>query len=593
MLRRTGLFCYLTGRASQRRCLFQINNSLPSGRETGRTVSLPQAAHRRSCYYAQKETPRRGGESHARGDRRRFCPGRRPVRTGVRVRLPADGAKRSRRGVGSVPAEESAASIPEESQPSGGNGLFFSADDLPPDAESPRPDEDSLPSDETQSDLESGSGGDKDCGVNFLGASPEVLSAVLEGAGVQLPDRDVDEDMEDKVMEDKVIPYGEDSPPEEDVQAQVAPAPPERSDSGSPPAGGDVAAAPSVVPAEPARRTAARARTASGTASRNGTAVVNEDSLSPVLPMSARQRVRMPAGSAAEHAAFFGLDFHDLDRNLTPEQRQEWNSIYASYRGRSVMTGTIAGFNHAPVRVTNSQTGKSEYRTLYCAVVIPYRVPIMIPETEMWFQGEERPIYVLRNMENARIDFVIKNVDRENGFAVGSRKMALPSRRYYFSTQPGMNRPGSRIQCSVMTVGPRRCLVTCHGYDLDLAQRDMSWKPIPNLQEVYHTDDILDCIVKEYNSRENRLVISVKEAEPNPFDGAEFRHPVGCSCAAIISGKYGGGVFCTLPDDVTVMCNYAFHYDDNSFNIGDRVVLLVERYEDVKKQVYGKIVAKR
>ena len=68
---------------------------------------------------------------------------------------------------------------------------------------------------------------------------------------------------------------------------------------------------------------------------------------------------------------------------------------------------------------------------------------------------------------------------------------------------------------------------------------------------------------------------------------------MGCSRAAVISGKYGGGVFCTLQDDVTVMCNYAFHYDDSTFNIGDRVLLMVERYEDSKKQVYGKIVAKR
>ena len=40
------------------------------------------------------------------------------------------------------------------------------------------------------------------------------------------------------------------------------------------------------------------------------------------------------------------------------------------------------------------------------------------------------------------------------------------------------------------------------------------------------------------------------------------------------------------------MCNYAFHYDDSAFNSGDRVLLIIQRYDMEKKQIYGKIVAK-
>ena len=40
---------------------------------------------------------------------------------------------------------------------------------------------------------------------------------------------------------------------------------------------------------------------------------------------------------------FFELKFNRLDRDLTPEERHEWNSIYASYRGHSAITGTIIG----------------------------------------------------------------------------------------------------------------------------------------------------------------------------------------------------------------------------------------------------------
>ena len=293
-----------------------------------------------------------------------------------------------------------------------------------------------------------------------------------------------------------------------------------------------------------------------------------------------------------ERRAFFGQNFRELDRSLTPRERQEWNSIYASYRGRSAMSGTIAGVDPVRLRTQDRKSGELIWQEMLCAVVIPHRVRILIPETEMWQAGEERPRFVMRNIASATIDFVIIKVDRENGLAFASRRMALPSRRYFFSTQPEMNRPGSRISCEVLAVGPRRCLVSCNGYDIDLTQRDLRYAAVADLREEYHSGDTLECVVKEYDRSRNHLVISVKETESNPFDGADFRHPEGARRCATIAGKYAGGVFCNLPDGVTVMCNYAFHYDDSAFRSGDRVLLVIQRYDMAKKQIYGKIVAK-
>ena len=293
-----------------------------------------------------------------------------------------------------------------------------------------------------------------------------------------------------------------------------------------------------------------------------------------------------------ERRAFYGLDFNELDRNLTPEQRQEWNSIYASYRGRNAMSGTIVGIDLHKIRVRDRKTGEMNWHRVYCAIVIPFRVRILIPETEMWMKGQERPGFVLRNMPGAKIDFVIVHVDREAGFAVGSRRQALPSRRYYFNTRPELNAVGSRTDCDILVVGPRRCLVSCHGYDLDLTQRELSYTAVPDLRDVYHSGQALSCIVKAYDREKKQLTISVKETVPNPYDGAVFRHPVQSHRQGVIAGKYGGGVFCNLPDGVTVMCNYSFHYDDSAFRAGDRVMLIIQRYDSQKKQVYGKIVAK-
>lgn len=77
--------------------------------------------------------------------------------------------------------------------------------------------------------------------------------------------------------------------------------------------------------------------------------------------------------------------------------------------------------------VRSAQTGQTETKRMYCAVIVPFRARILIPETEMWAENEERPAFVLRNMPGAQIDFVITHVDREAGFAIGSRRLALAS----------------------------------------------------------------------------------------------------------------------------------------------------------------------
>ena len=296
--------------------------------------------------------------------------------------------------------------------------------------------------------------------------------------------------------------------------------------------------------------------------------------------------------SKSDRQKFFELKFHDLDRHLTPEERQEWNTIYASYRGRSAITATIIGVDPLSVYVWNPKTEQREKKTMYCAIVVPYRVRIVIPASEMWEEGEERPDYVLQNMVGATVDLIIIKVEREGGFAIGSRRLANRSQRYFFAHREDLHRIGARVKCRMLAVGPRRCLVDCYGHDLDISQREMRYAAIPDLRNEYHPGMEIDCIVKVFDPDNDKLEISIKETEVNPFFGAEQRHPVGSRRLAVISGKYGGGVFCNLPDGVVCMCNYSYQHEDADFMVGENVMLIVQRYEDEKLQMYGKIMSK-
>ena len=107
-----------------------------------------------------------------------------------------------------------------------------------------------------------------------------------------------------------------------------------------------------------------------------------------------------------------------------------------------------------------------------------------------------------------------------------------------------------------------------------------------------HPGDELTCVIKQFDRKTGTLEISVKETVPNPFDEASLRHPVGCRRRATIAGKYAGGVFCNLSDGAVVMCRYSFHYEDSDFKTGDTVMVVIQRYDEGKKQIFGKIVGR-
>lgn len=313
----------------------------------------------------------------------------------------------------------------------------------------------------------------------------------------------------------------------------------------------------------------------------------------PAAQRPERAAPRPKAGRPADgHSSLLSLKLNELDRGLTEQERQEWNDIYASFRAKSVLTGRIIGVDGQAFNVRNRETGQVERRTMYCAVIIAYRVKVLIPETEMWMPGEERPTHVLRNMSGAEIDYVILDVDREGGVAIGSRRMGAMIKQRAFDTARSGHEPGEKLTCRVLTVGPSRCLLECAGRDLTLRYQDMSYASYSDLREKYHPGQTLDCVLKEYDRASGGMTISVKEAAPNPFEGARQRHPLGSRRQAVISGKYGGGVFCTLPDDTTCLCLYTAQHTDRDFREGDTVILVIVKYDVERSLIYGRILSK-
>ena len=196
-------------------------------------------------------------------------------------------------------------------------------------------------------------------------------------------------------------------------------------------------------------------------------------------------------------------------------------------------------------------------------------------------------------MIGAVVDYVITNVDREGECCLASRTMAAVKRRRAFLGNPRrVPKAGDIVKCSMLVVGSKRCLVTCGGYDVPLWTREMSYTSILDMREVYRPGQELDAKYLGYDTENKGINLSVKLATPNPFIGAERRHPAGQRRQAVISGKYAGGVFCALPDGTVVLCLYSNDHLDTDFLLGDNVIVHITQHDFKNQFVFGRIVSK-
>jgi len=349
-------------------------------------------------------------------------------------------------------------------------------------------------------------------------------------------------------------------------------------------------------PPAPQRAARAKRKTAIDPPPGEGAQKVEPEDFAPVMPPgpaapAARNDSKQLVKAAPGPVNFYQADFRHLDRDLTEQERQEWNDIYASFRSQSILTGTVAGVdqNELPVKDKN---GKVEMRVINSLVVIGYRVKVLIPENAVWFKGEERGTFLMRGMIGATVDYVIINIDREGEVALASRGLALVKRRRAFSTGRAVARPGSIVDCSVTVVGPMRCLLTCGGYDIPMRPENMSYTSILDMREMYRPGQKLKARVISHHPAQGVLRISVKEAESDPFNGAERRHPVGSRRQAVITSKYKGGVFCSMADGTVCLCLYSNLHYDSEFLIGDSVIIYISEYNYKLRHIFGRIVSK-
>ena len=79
--------------------------------------------------------------------------------------------------------------------------------------------------------------------------------------------------------------------------------------------------------------------------------------------------------------AFNATAFAELDRNLSDNEREEWNAIYASFSSRSLLRNTVIGLESIPF-----PTDDKPEQVLTCMVVMRHLVKVLIPLPLFWIE---------------------------------------------------------------------------------------------------------------------------------------------------------------------------------------------------------------
>lgn len=278
---------------------------------------------------------------------------------------------------------------------------------------------------------------------------------------------------------------------------------------------------------------------------------------------------------------FNATELQKMDEKLSPQQRKEWNAIYASFDGRSQLRGKVIGLENVPIPEGFLENGEIE---LTCFVVMQYLVKVLIPVPLFWMQ-DDPPVHA-SSVVGAEVDYVIIGIERSGECAAASRVMALDQQRWYQREVKGLAE-GDMMSVDILAVGPTRLVVTAGGYDVVMKQSDLSYSYLSDLREAFHAGQSINTIVTQID--EESISLSAKDIGPNPYENAAVRHPVGSTRIGIITNKARGAVFCRLPDGCTIVCKYARHFSDDQFHIGDQVLIQIRAFDDAHHWLRGRI----
>lgn len=233
------------------------------------------------------------------------------------------------------------------------------------------------------------------------------------------------------------------------------------------------------------------------------------------------------------------------------EFNNDWKKVYGAYQNNSILQA--------------SMTGIETLLDKPCAVVTLGNIRGFIP---LEFTGADN-LRQLRAMTGQTVAFKVLNYDREAEVFTGSRIAALEHMAFITLKKIDID---DEIIAVVRSVSPSLVRADIGGIEVKIPLEEIKYGWIDDLTEEVKQGDHLKVKVLEIDKEEQKVTVSAKATQKNPWLRSIGRYTSGNEYVGTVSGVREYGVFINLEAGVDSL---ARHLKFQNVKRGDRVLVRV------------------
>ncbi len=150
---------------------------------------------------------------------------------------------------------------------------------------------------------------------------------------------------------------------------------------------------------------------------------------------------------------------------------------------------------------------------------------------------------------------------------------------------------GDRVQGKVHTITSFGVFVELGGADGLVHITEMSWRPLRSPRELVNVGDVVEAMVIRVDREKKQIALSIKQLEPNPWEGIDDRYRPGDVIQAIITNVLKFGAFARLEDGIEGLIHISqlssepIQSPEEVVHVGDMVNVRVLEVSEAKRRI--------
>ncbi len=161
-----------------------------------------------------------------------------------------------------------------------------------------------------------------------------------------------------------------------------------------------------------------------------------------------------------------------------------------------------------------------------------------IPLEELDWRPVSDPNRVVRRGDNIKVYIMDMNPDTEE--ITLSLRLAKPNPWEVFAKKHSI---GDKVKGRVLKVDNRKLVVKVGDIIGIVPRSEMSWRKVFNPHDLFKRGDRIEAVIKEIDPEQQRLVLSVKEAQPDPWENVDPADYVGRVFEGVVTDVKDFGAF--------------------------------------------------